>query len=479
MTRSGESTDAGLAAGYVRVSQVGGRGGDSFLSPELQRERIEAWAAYRQHRIVEWYTDLDVSGRTGVRRPEFERLMADARAGRFGIVAVYRLTRFGRSVKDTATRYEELRQLGVGLVSVTEDIDTTTAGGKFMQNMLFAMAEFESERIGEEWSSVHRTRRGRGLAHASRGVYGYHTEGAVPVSPDPAEARAVRGAYLLRADGASLGHVRRWLHDEGYRPRGGGDYFAASTVRRMLSNPLYAGMVEADGQVIAGRHEAIVPRDVWDRVQALHAHAATVTRYRVGLVAGLVVCATCGYRMQAFTLRGERYYRCSAAKMTRPCQHPTIMAMPKLDAHVEQMLLRRLDPRRMPRGGRARAGDAEARQRRRSQLDRRAADLARALDRLADERYLLGSLSQDEYQRQAARLVDERSRVEREAEETAAAAARTVKMRAWSSDAWHRLPLERRQRIARAMIHRVHVKPSRRGGARWVKASDRATIEWL
>jgi hypothetical protein len=81
------------AVGYVRVSSVRGREGDSFLSPDTQREKIEAWAEYRGYEIVRFYVDLDESGRT-MKRPQFEQMMRDAATGSFDAVAVYRLTRF-------------------------------------------------------------------------------------------------------------------------------------------------------------------------------------------------------------------------------------------------------------------------------------------------------------------------------------------------------------------------------------------------
>ena len=468
-----DATGATRAAGYVRVSQVGSRGGDSFLSPDLQRERIRAWAAYRQAVIVEWYTDLDISGRTGVYRPEFERMMVDARAGHFQIVAVYRLTRFGRSVKDTAGRYAELRDLGIGLVSVTEDIDTTTASGKFMQNMLFAMAEFESERIGEEWSSVHRNRRARGLHHASRGLIGYRVEGAVPVAIDDAEATAIRGMYHRRAAGMTLYAIRVWLHEDGHRPRGGGEWFAATSVRRILRNPAYAGLTLAGGDLIEASHPAIVPRELWDRVQALaDASGPTRSRHRAGLVAGLVVCASCGYRMQAFHSRGEAHYRCSGYKMKHSCERPTQIAMGKLDEYVEGLLLRYFS------GKRGRVGGDPARKRReRDRLEGRSRDLQRALDRLADERYILGSLDESEYARQVSRLIEDRVTVERE---LAGIVSEPVapKVEVIAPDVWQRTPLAVRQRIARAAVESVVVEPIAKGGARWVKAEDRVRVEW-
>lgn len=466
------------AVGYIRVSQVGARSGDSFLSPDLQRERITAWASYRQHEVVEWYVDLDVSGRTGVRRPEFERLMRDAHAKRFDVVAVYRLTRFGRSVKDTAARYAELRDLGIGLVSVTEDIDTATAGGKFMQNMLFAMAEFESERIGEEWRSVHANRRQRGLSWVPRGVFGYRVEKSVPVAVEPAEARAVRELYRRRAAGASTKDLRDWLYEEGYRPPRGGSHFSAPTVRRMLRNPVYAALVPAGDGLVEAAHEAVVSRELWEQVQRLHPRTEKLGRYRSGLGSGLVKCAGCGYAMTAWHSRGgTRYYRCASRLQSRPCAAPTVISMPKLDAHLEDVFLRRARRLALPRGGRVTRGQGRW-QRQEAKLSARVDELRRALDSLADARFRGGTVGQEEYERQAARLLADRARAEGELEEAQALAAQERPRTIEFFDAWPVLPLDRRQRMLRRLVREVTVRPGRRGGPQ-PPISERVKVEWV
>jgi DNA invertase Pin-like site-specific DNA recombinase len=88
-------------AAYIRVSRVGGRDGDSFISPTVQRERIEVWAASHGHAIGPWYTDLDEPG-SKIDRPEFQRALEACERGDVAGVVVTKLDRFARSV--TATR---------------------------------------------------------------------------------------------------------------------------------------------------------------------------------------------------------------------------------------------------------------------------------------------------------------------------------------------------------------------------------------
>ncbi|MCW3027621.1 MAG: recombinase family protein, partial [Solirubrobacterales bacterium] len=80
---------------YVRVSKVAGRSGESFISPTVQRERIEAWAGLHGAELTWHEPELDVSGGR-MDRPVFDRIMARVRAGETGGVVVAKLDRFAR-----------------------------------------------------------------------------------------------------------------------------------------------------------------------------------------------------------------------------------------------------------------------------------------------------------------------------------------------------------------------------------------------
>src|SRR5688572_19358487 len=121
------------AVGYVRVSSVRGREGDSFLSPKLQRQSVEQGATRHGYELASVYEELDVSGRAGVRRPEFDRMMADARSGLFEAVIVAKLSRFGRSTRAALSAFEELDALGVAVVSLDLDVDTSTPSGRYIR----------------------------------------------------------------------------------------------------------------------------------------------------------------------------------------------------------------------------------------------------------------------------------------------------------------------------------------------------------
>jgi DNA invertase Pin-like site-specific DNA recombinase len=128
------------AAVYARVSTIDQRADNQLL--ELRR-----YAAARQWTPTE-YVDVGISGSKD-RRPELDRLLADAKRRRFDVVIVWRLDRLGRNLKHLVVLLDELQALSVAFVSLGEGIDCTTPAGRLQLHVLAALAEFERGRIQE------------------------------------------------------------------------------------------------------------------------------------------------------------------------------------------------------------------------------------------------------------------------------------------------------------------------------------------
>ena len=137
---------------YGRVSTL-----DKGQDVELQLTDLRAYAEARGWEIYKEYTDLGQSG-AKEQRPSFMELMDDVRKKKVDIVLVWRLDRFGRSLKHLVVSLDELKTTGVGFVSFKESIDLTTPTGRLMLHLLGAFAEFEKEIIRERVKA--------GVAHA-------------------------------------------------------------------------------------------------------------------------------------------------------------------------------------------------------------------------------------------------------------------------------------------------------------------------
>lgn len=137
---------------YARVSTL-----DKGQDVELQLSDLRTYADARGWKIFKEYIDIGQSG-SKEQRPAFKGLMEDARKRKVDIILVWRLDRFGRSLKHLIVSLDELRALGVGFVSFKESLDFTTPTGRLMFHLLAAFSEFEKEVIKERVRA--------GLAHA-------------------------------------------------------------------------------------------------------------------------------------------------------------------------------------------------------------------------------------------------------------------------------------------------------------------------
>jgi putative DNA-invertase from lambdoid prophage Rac len=179
----GKSLRTGL---YARVSTYD----QHTLSVQL--DALRTYAAQRGWAVV---TEVQEVGSGAIQRPQRELLMQAARRRDVDAVLVWRLDRWGRSVADLLWTLQELNQLGVGFVSLTEALDLTTPTGRAMAGLLAVFAEFEREILRERVRA--------GIAHARR-----HGK---PHGRPPAARRKAPQVHQLFADGLSQSAIARQL----------------------------------------------------------------------------------------------------------------------------------------------------------------------------------------------------------------------------------------------------------------------------
>jgi DNA invertase Pin-like site-specific DNA recombinase len=140
---------------YARVSTL------NYQDPEMQLAELREYAGRRGWQIVEEFTDQGVSG-CKESRPALNRLMSDACRRRFDAVLVWKIDRFGRSLKHLVNALAELAALGVAFVSLHDNLDLSTPSGRLMFQIIAAMAEFERALIQERVRAGIRNARAKG-----------------------------------------------------------------------------------------------------------------------------------------------------------------------------------------------------------------------------------------------------------------------------------------------------------------------------
>ncbi len=270
------------AAGYIRVSQERNvRDGYGLDSQEVDVRRL---VKYRRFALVEVYREEGVSGylpaaslRSAGRqtkhrmRPELERFLADAKAGKWDVAVFPSIDRAGRSVRDVIEIDAMLRAAGVDVVFVRENLDTSTPIGEFFRNIMASMAQLEGQIIAERLSKGRRRKAVKGGYIGGWLPYGYrHENGVVVLVPD--EADAVRRIFEARVTGMPYEKIAWRLTMEKVPTQRGG-IWQVSTLRRIVSNRFYTGRREVEGEPVTGQYQSIISCELFRRASAGGSHA--------------------------------------------------------------------------------------------------------------------------------------------------------------------------------------------------------------
>ncbi len=144
------------AAIYARVSTT-----NNGQDPRVQTRELEEYCQRRGWKVAGEYVDTGISG-AREKRPQLDRLMADAHRRRFDAVVVWRFDRFARSVSHLLRALETFKALGIEFVSLSEQVDTSTPTGKMVFTVLGAVAELERSLIAERVRAGLRNARAKG-----------------------------------------------------------------------------------------------------------------------------------------------------------------------------------------------------------------------------------------------------------------------------------------------------------------------------
>jgi DNA invertase Pin-like site-specific DNA recombinase len=214
--------------GYVRVSTE--RQAERGSSLEAQAAKIRAMASVQGVGLADIIVEGGESAKT-LNRPGVTRLLELIEAGKVKTVIVAKLDRLTRSVKDLCELLERFERKGVALVSVAESLDTSSAAGRLVLNIMASVSQWEREAISERTRDAmrhKRTQRERvgNLPFGSRlGPDGKH------IDDDPAEQMVRAEIRRLRAEGVSLRRIADSLNQVSYRTRRGTPWRLESVAR--------------------------------------------------------------------------------------------------------------------------------------------------------------------------------------------------------------------------------------------------------
>ena len=225
--------------GYARVSTD--KQAERGVSLEVQLGKIRAMAVVQSGELLDIIIDAGESAKS-LNRPGMARLQALIDKGCVDTVIIAKLDRLTRSVKDLAELLERFQRRGVALVSVAESLDTNSAAGRLVLNIMTAVSQWEREAIGDRTriALLHKKAHRRVYNHAP---YGFVREGDALV-PLAEEQAIVCRIQALRANGWPLRRIAEALNGDGVRTKQGGRWFA-QTVSDILQNTLHQAAAKA------------------------------------------------------------------------------------------------------------------------------------------------------------------------------------------------------------------------------------------
>jgi DNA invertase Pin-like site-specific DNA recombinase len=205
------------AIGYIRVSTE--KQADRGVSLEAQSEKVRAMAVVQGAELAEVIVDAGESAKS-LDRPGMARLLAMVDSKAVDVVIIAKLDRLTRSVKDLAELLERFTRRGVSLVSVAESLDTGTAAGRLVLNIMTAVSQWEREAIGERTRDAMHHKKANG-ERVGTIPFGFRMGEDGLLAEDAAEQGVLARMRELKAAGRTVREIADELNRQGYTTRRG------------------------------------------------------------------------------------------------------------------------------------------------------------------------------------------------------------------------------------------------------------------
>ena len=307
-----------VAGIYIRVSTED-QAREGFSLGE-QEEKLKQLCNYKGYEVYKVYCDAGISAKDMEHRPKFQEMLKDMKDGKINYIVAYKLDRVTRSVRDLEELISQLEKYNTYLVCDRDDVNTSTANGRFFVRMLTVLSQLEIEIVSE------RTKFGLNGAIKSghlpgQVALGFKKDGNRKTIIDPATAPIIKRVFDLYLQGKTFLQISNIFNGEKVLNKNWKD----THIERIINNRLYMGDYEMYKRLKEWKNvepviymnvvDPIIPRYIWEECQAQKIiNQRTYTRDRVYTFFQKLKCPKCGKIMKCKGSGGKRkkyvYYNC-------------------------------------------------------------------------------------------------------------------------------------------------------------------------
>ena len=308
-----------IAGVYIRVSTED-QAREGFSLGE-QKEKLLQLCSYKGYKVFKVYEDAGVSAKDMEHRPAFQEMLADMKKGKINYIVAYKLDRVTRSVRDLEELIAQLEKHNCYLVCDRDDVNTSTANGRFFVRMLTVLSQLEIEIVSE------RTKFGLNGAIKSGHIpgqrpFGYMKSEDKKMIVDNATKPYVEKIFDMYLEGKSFQAIANYFNENNIYPK---KKWKDTTIQKIIDNKIYMGDYEQWKRIGKKENlqpivymnvvEPIISRAKWEDCQRQkEINQRTYTRDRIYTFFQRLKCPNCGRIMKCKGSGGNKrkymYYTC-------------------------------------------------------------------------------------------------------------------------------------------------------------------------
>ncbi len=312
------------------------------ISVDDQKNSLTEYCKRNKYKIYDYYIDEGVSAGTISKRKEFVRLLKDL--DNIDLIIFTKLDRFSRNVRDANNLLVELDKHNTSFKAIDEDdIDTSTADGRFIFNLKVNLAEHERNKDSERINRVNNYKyKVAKTVCSGQKIFGYDIDEGKHLVVNHKEAEQLNELYDYYLKTSSLVKTHQWFKNNiGNKSVG--------TIRNYLTDSKYIGkfITTKNKEVLEDFCPTIIDEDKFYKVQKelkRNIKTANYKKKRDYIFSGLIICKECGFKMAGGT-RGARYdftkiYKCKQHYVEKKCINKTALTEKYIEDYLKENILK-------------------------------------------------------------------------------------------------------------------------------------------